>query len=359
MNRHYLIIGGLAGLAFVSSLFSWFYPKTFSRQFVAEQKLVSASAPARLLLPDNYQTDGKPTTTGNLTAKMLGNKEDLTMIFVGDIMLSRGIGRIMAKRDDWSYHFRRVVDELSQADVTIGNLEGPISARGKDGGNLYSFRADPRSVAGLTLAGVDVLSLANNHLWDWGLTALEETLDLLSVAGIKTVGAGKNYHQANQAQIIDLKGNKIAFLAYTNLMPVTLQAKQTRGGLSSPEVAVIKEQLAELKPQVDLIVLLWHWGEEYETRSRSVEQQLARQLIEAGADLIVGHHPHVVQETENYQGGLIAYSLGNFIFDQNFSADTAWGQALKVYLHQGKISRFETKNVRFTKDFQPVWEEAS
>ena len=123
--------------------------------------------------------------------------------------------------------------------------------------------------------------------------------------------------------------------------------------MSTPTLENIKESIARVRNEVNVVVLLWHWGEEYQIKSHPREQALGRVLIDAGADIIIGHHPHVVQETEEYNDGYIAYSLGNFVFDQNFSEDTKHGLALKITLRNGKIFKIEEFEVRFTPDFQP------
>jgi len=283
------------------------------------------------------------------------NKEnsEIKLLFVGDIMLSRTVGDIMAKKNDWKYPFLEMADFLRSADLTVGNLEGPISSRGVNQGSIYSFRADPQAAEGLLYSGFDVLSIANNHILDWGRTALSDTIGVLNDVGIAAVGAGHNFEEANAPRVIEIRGVKIAFLAYTDLYPQSLWATETQGGVSAPTLENIKKFISIARDQADVVILLWHWGEEYETASRSREQAIARALIDAGADIIVGHHPHVVQEVEEYNGGYIAYSLGNFVFDQNFSEDTRRGRALKIILRNGKIFKTEEVEVKFTSDFQP------
>jgi len=281
------------------------------------------------------------------------SKPEGELIFVGDVMLSRAIGRLMEKKSDWSYPFRLSANWLADADLTIGNLEGPLSDKGHDQGGIYSFRADPRATQGLLAVGFDVLSLANNHMLDWGREALVDTTDRLTAARLMPVGAGRNYTEANTPYIAEVNGTKIAFLSYTNLMSQDAWATEDRPGLSTPTIKAVQEVIKNLRPQVNLIVLLWHWGDEYETAANPRERALARALIDAGADLIIGGHPHVAQEVEKYHNGYIAYSLGNFVFDQNFSEDTRRGLALRVVLKNGVIKRVVPLEVKFTSTFQP------
>lgn len=279
-----------------------------------------------------------------------------TLIFVGDIMLSRGVDYYIRKNNDYSFPFRFVYEKLSDADLAFGNLEGPISSRGRNQGSIYSFRADPRTVEGLKLAGFDVLSLANNHIFDWGAEAISDTVSILSENEIGSVGVGRNYEEANAPFVFFLPdGTKIGFLAFTNLYPETLFAKEDSPGISRFEIDFIKEKIKNLKENSDIAVVSLHWGEEYQVKQNSEQEKLARFLVDTGADLVIGHHPHVVQEVEKYGNGWIAYSLGNFIFDQGFSEETSRGLILKVAVKSNKIEDVFAQNVRINKEFQPFF----
>lgn len=276
------------------------------------------------------------------------------LIFVGDIMLSRSVDiRIRQKGGDYTYPFWNVADALNKADLVIGNLENPISSRGYNQGSIYSFRAKPEAIEGLSFASFDVLSLANNHIWDWGRDALIDTVTLLEEAGIDSVGAGENYEEANRPILREVRGEKIAILAYTNLLPETMEATATTPGLSDFDIPKIMQTARELKTQGYLVLVSLHWGEEYEPQSNSIQQEIARGLIDAGVDIVVGHHPHVAQELEQYANGWIAYSLGNFVFDQDFSPETMKSVALKVELEEGKIVSAILLPVELSPDFQP------
>ncbi len=283
-------------------------------------------------------------------------EEPVTLLFVGDMMLTRGVGVSIWKNGggDPRYPFLLVASTTVGVDLVVGNLEGPISARGVNVGSIYSFRHPPERVEGLAFAGFDVVSLANNHIWDYGRAALEDTLLTLRDAGIAPVGAGRNFDEANAPYIADIKGTRIAFLSYTNLYPESLWATENRPGISNPDLQNLKSKILNLKSEVDILVILFHWGDEYQPKSHPREQALAHELIDAGADLIVGHHPHVVQEIENYGGKYIAYSLGNFVFDQNFSEETMRGLILKVKVKNKKIESVEPIAIQISPDFQPA-----
>lgn len=277
-----------------------------------------------------------------------------TLIFVGDIMLSRAIGAHMAKNGDWSYPFMAVEDSLKQADLTFGNLEGPLSTRGERVGSIYSFEADPQSVEGLVNSGFDVLSIANNHIWDYDAPAFEDTLKTLADNGISPVGGGYSFEIAHTPVVKDVNGTRVAFLAYTDLLPSFLGKDVPGPSVASPDdVVKMSSDIRDAGSLADIVVVSFHWGEEYQTVHNAAQEKLAHAAIDAGADLIVGHHPHVVEDIEQYKGKYIAYSLGNFVFDQNFDADTRHGMLLTVTLRDKKIVSVTPQEVRFTETYQP------
>ncbi|MBU2101584.1 CapA family protein [Patescibacteria group bacterium] len=275
-----------------------------------------------------------------------------TLVFVGDIMLSRAVGTKMSALDDYKYPFMKTAEFLKSADLAFGNLETPISSQGKNQGSIYSFRSDPRVIEGLTYSGFDVLSLANNHIWDWGATAMLDTISLLEEAEIRPVGAGADYAKANQPALFTLNKQKIAITAYTNLLLESLQATSDTSGLSDFNLDKIKAVVNELKKEENLVIVSLHWGEEYAVSSNELQRAIARELVDAGVDIVVGHHPHVVQELEHYKDGWIAYSLGNFIFDQTFSEETMRGAALQVEIVGGDIVTAKLLPVEISPFFQ-------
>ncbi len=280
--------------------------------------------------------------------------EPYTLIFVGDLMLSRGVAYQIKKHgNDFTYPFEKIADTLRSADLAFGNLEGPISSRGTNQGSIYSFRADPRVIEGLTFAGFDALSLANNHIFDWGKFAVEDTINLLRKNNIRPVGAGMNYDDANAARVVAIGDLRLAIFAYTNLYPKTLWANGGVG-ISEFDPEKIRDRIRAIRENVDIIIVSLHWGEEYAPHPSEYQKEIAHALVDAGADIIVGHHPHVVQEVERYNGGWIAYSLGNFVFDQNFSERTRRGAIARVTVRGKKITGIELISVRINDTFQPA-----
>lgn len=278
------------------------------------------------------------------------------LVFVGDIMLSRAIGSFMAEKKDYTFPFASTTDVIRSADIAFGNLESPISSQGVRSGSIYSFRADPKAVQGLVSAGFDVVSFANNHAWDYGKQAFLDTLSFLDSAGIYAVGAGVDYTSAHKPTMITVNDTTFAFLGYTNLLPVSLG-----GASSTPAVAryddneIVKDDIARAKELADVVIVSFHFGDEYETTHNAEQEHIAKLAIDSGASLVIGHHPHVVEEVEEYNGGYIFYSLGNFVFDQNFSADTKKGLLAEVVFQGTTMVNVTEREIAFTDDYQPYF----
>lgn len=255
------------------------------------------------------------------------------LVFVGDIMLSRSVGAAMLGMGDWRWPFERIASVTAGADLAFGNLETPISTRGNPRGCGYCFRTDPRAVAGLTFAGFDVLSVANNHAQDYGPDAYADTLAALASAGISPVDAGRPVLRT-------VDGARIAFLAYTY-------------PLDGPRITA---DIAGVRPDADIVIVSFHDGIEYQPLHDAEQERVYRAAVDAGADLVIGSHPHVVQDTEHYGRGYIAYSLGNFVFDQNFSSATMHGMLLDVTLDRGRIAGIASRSVAISDMYQPYLE---
>ena len=280
-----------------------------------------------------------------------------TLTFVGDIMLDRGIKSSVNKNatGDYNWLFQNLAS-LQTADILFGNLEGPVSDKGSDLGNLYSFQMDPKTVPVLEQAGFDVLQIANNHLGDWGKKAALDTFARLASSTIVMVGGGQNYDDAIAVKVIEKNNLKIGFLAASDVGPNWLAATDRQAGIllaNDPNLPTIIEQAAS---QVDLLVVGYHFGDEYKTEPNERQKELAHLAIDHGAKLVIGTHPHVVQPVEEYGGGIIAYSLGNFIFDQYFSPETMSGLALTVVLQGKKIHLIIKQNVILDQRYQPKLE---
>jgi poly-gamma-glutamate synthesis protein (capsule biosynthesis protein) len=294
-----------------------------------------------------------PNAISQATASSTEEKGSVKLIFVGDVMLSRYIGKLMAARQDYDFPFVLIKSFLAQADLVFGNLESPISDSGADAGHLYSFRAASSSAPGLREAGFKVLSVANNHAFDYGLAAFSDTLANLKKVGLAYAGGGQNYAEAHHGSDQEINGVKISFLAYTDLLPASEAASNQRAGFAYLDEDQMSKDIKAAKARSDLVIVSFHWGREYETKHNTKQAEIAAAAIKAGASLVVGHHPHAVQEVQTMDGVTVAYSLGNFVFDQNFSPETSTGLALKVLVKDKKIVSVEPQTIRFNHYFQP------
>ncbi|MFA4999037.1 MAG: CapA family protein [Candidatus Paceibacterota bacterium] len=279
----------------------------------------------------------------------------LTLLFTGDIMLDRGVEYYIEKegKGDYKFPFLKIADYLQKADILVGNLEGPISDKGVKAGSIYSFRMNPKAIEGLTYAGFDILSLANNHMFDYTKEALTDTLSRLKEAKIDYIGGGSNQEEAYSPLIKELNGTKIAFLAYTNLGSPNWAVGTTTSGISWLSEENLKKGIESAKEKADIIIVSFHIGEEYLAEPDATQKYFSKLAVDYGADFVVSHHPHVVQKQEIYKGKYIFYSLGNFVFDQGFSEKTKEGQILKISIKENKIQEITPINIKMNEFFQP------
>jgi len=280
----------------------------------------------------------------------------ISIVLVGDVMLSRGVEYMMKKYNNFKWPFLKIAQELKKANIVFGNLEGPISDKGSKAGSIYSFRANPKTIEGLKFAGFNVLSLANNHALDYTREALKDTLLRLKENNISYVGAGFNEKEAFSVLMKEIQGTKIGFLAYTNLGPETWRAKNENPGISwisENDFEKIKQDIRKAKETVDILIVSLHAGEEYKKEPTPFQISFSKMAIEAGADVVIEHHPHVVQKNEKYLNGWIFYSLGNFIFDQGFSKETMEGEIVKIVVKDKRIEKVLPLRIKINQFFQP------
>ena len=288
----------------------------------------------------------------------ISNASSVSLLFVGDIMLDRGVKeKIMTVRGgDFSFLFQYARDSIKEADIAFANLEGPVSDKGEKKGSIYSFRMDPAAIHALKDVGFDVLSLANNHMGDWGREAFEDTMRRLRKASVAYAGAGWNTQEAHQAVTIEKNGVAIGYLAFSGVGPEWMRAEEAYSGIALASVESVTKAVREAKEHNDIVVASFHFGDEYKKEPNESQRVLARAAIDAGAKVVIGHHPHVIQPIEEYHGGVIAYSLGNFIFDQSFSDDTMEGMMLEVELEGDEIHAIIPHVVKLNEYYQPVIE---
>jgi len=267
------------------------------------------------------------------------------IVFGGDVMLSRHVGRVIRQQKDPAWPFREIAAYTSGADIAFLNLESPFSDRGQPILTGMVFKATPDTIEGLKLAGIDIVSTANNHARDCGDYGFEFTLNWLDRNGIKATGSALSVQALREGVILERNGRRFGFLAYTY--------DQSNGNhpaaddrIAMMDIARMSEDVAALRSRADVVIVSMHAGIEY--RKTPIPQQIAfaHAAIDAGASVVVGHHPHVVQSTESYKNGVIFYSLGNLIFDQFFSRATQEGIFGEVLFTGAKIDSWAVKPVK-------------
>jgi len=274
----------------------------------------------------------------------------VTTTIVGDIMLGRRVGDSLQRRGDPSAAFRPLAKRLASADITVGNLESTLSKSGapRQGGD--SFGANPSVLAGLRLAGFDLLSVANNHLGDYGNDAIVETLDKLTDSGFRTVGAGTDLARATKPVVITAHGVRVGFVATDSIgetpaagrdSPGTnrIDAPPRTGPLDRQALDRVAESVRDL--DADVLIAMPHWGTQYTNKPERSQRRIARALADAGVDVVVGGHPHWVQGWETIGDATVVHSLGNFIFDMDFMRETNEGTVVEIVSRGGRVVAIE------------------
>ncbi|MGE5542644.1 MAG: CapA family protein, partial [Bacillota bacterium] len=266
-------------------------------------------------------------------ALLAGIERTVSLTVVGDIMLARGVGGYI-KRFGLDYPMSLVASVIASSDITFANLESPIGVTGRPlPGKLIWFRAEPATVECLAKAGIDVVTLANNHTLDFDSENLLETIEILKSKDIAHVGAGRDLSLARKPAVIERKGLRVAFLGYNEFAnpslfwstkyPRTLMAAPGQPGTPPIDMEMIRDDIAEARQIADVVAVSYHWGQEYTNHPLPYFgldlKQIARNTIDLGADMVLGFHPHAIQGIEVYRGKPILYSLGNFVMDQKRS----------------------------------------
>jgi len=240
-------------------------------------------------------------------------KKKVTLAAVGDILLSGKVTKIIDSQGKIG-PFKFIQEELNNNDVLFGNLECPLSDAGAPVKNKCCIFSPSETVESLKSAGLDILSLANNHIFDYGYQGYIETVKALDENGILWFGAGNNLEEAQKPAIMTKNGMTIGFLGYSWDFIETINASGDDFGTAPLNEKVILEDVMKLKKLVDTVIVSVHWGYEKEAYPLPSQRKMAHKIIEAGAKLVLGHHPHILQGVEGYKDGIIVHSLGNFIF---------------------------------------------
>lgn len=290
----------------------------FTEQAGNERK-TGTGQPETAVQPEIYIEHDVPAAEPGMEDEGLPDQDErIQMVFAGDILLSDHVLNAYEK----SGGITGVLDPgflsvIRESDIFMANQEFPFSDRGTAAEDKqFTFRLPPERVSIFRELGIGLVTLANNHALDFGTDALVDTCDTLDQAGIYHVGAGRNLEEACEPVIITEKGKKIGFLGASRVIPVgSWNASASKPGmLTTYDPSLLLEQIARLKEACDYVVVYVHWGIEKKDRPEEYQRSLGKQYIDAGADLVIGSHPHVLQGIEYYKGKPIVYSLGNFIF---------------------------------------------
>ncbi len=252
--------------------------------------------------------------------KLLNKFSKTTIILTGDVMLGRTVMTKSLDLNNPSYPFEKVSNELSEADFVFVNLENPIVLNCPRSSEGLMFCADPAMTEGLIAAGIDIVNLANNHTKNYGENGLPETIEILDNNKILTTGLG-------ELVIKEIRGTKYGFLGFDFISKTPKENDY--------------ELVVESSSVVDVLIVSVHWGAEYRSEPAEIQRQWAKQLVESGADVVVGHGPHWVQGVEYINEKPVYYSLGNFIFDQMWSEETKTGLVMKLTFRDGELIKEE------------------
>lgn len=276
----------------------------------------------------------------NQIDKELNNGEKVVKIFAcGDTGPVRNLEQLVIEKGPEAI-LGDVREILSTGDLVFANLEVPFSKRGTPINKIPVFRINPDAISIIKSAQINIVSLANNHIFDYGFDAFNDTIELLRTSGIRYFGAGKTDDEAKKPEIICMNDVRIGFLGF---LEIDSKIKNLPSGITPTGVTPqmyyenIKKAIKHLRPKVDWIILSLHFGIEYQLYPSPKDVKLCRALIDNGADIILGHHPHYPQGLERYKNGLIAYSLGNFIWDQNFAGHTDSSFILEIIINKKQI----------------------
>jgi len=251
-------------------------------------------------------------------------EETISLLVTGDVLPAREVNNRAATRNNFNWPYEKTADQLRAADITFINLETPLVAGCERTQSGMIFCGDVRNIEGLQFAGVDIASLANNHALNQGDEGFLETAELLIRNGILPVG------DSEQPKILVRKGTKFAFLAYNDV------GEQSELPMAAAQEEKIRRDILVARSQADVVIVQFHWGEEYQRLPTWRQEELAHFAIDSGADLVLGNHPHWFQAVEMYKDKLIAYSHGNFVFDQMWSLETRQG-VVGEYIFEGSV----------------------
>jgi poly-gamma-glutamate capsule biosynthesis protein CapA/YwtB (metallophosphatase superfamily) len=287
--------------------------------FLLRELYLNTIRPTNAEIAINEIKKQKPAEQNKISDQQIKNKKPIKIFFVGDLMLDRYIRKI-AEKKGYPYIFEKIRGHLKEADLAVANLEGPITdnisasigtAVGEKNHLIFTFDKSISSI--LSESNIKLVNIGNNHILNFGKDGVDQTKNNLTSANINYFGETGD---ESKTYIASINGYKIGFVNYNQF--------------SSRSPARTLDNIKNIRNQSDILIVYAHWGMEYQARSNQAIRELGHRFIDSGADLVIGSHPHVIEEKEEYKGHMIYYSLGNFIFDQYFSSETKKGLAVEV-----------------------------
>ncbi len=272
------------------------------------------------------------STEPAVSTSSLVDVPSVTIVAVGDMRLDGPVGKVIAEGGA-AAPLEGIADAL-RGDILFGNLECPVTTRGSKVEKTWNFKAPPRNLA--AISSFTVVSVANNHAFDYGPQGLLDTLRYLRKARIKALGAGRDRDEAEKLVVIKRRGLKIGWLAFTSTFPKEAWAKPGRPGVAYSDFKRFPEVIREARPKCDVLLVSFHGGTELDEEPNELQKAFARDAIDAGADAVIGHHPHVLQPIQVYKGKPIFYSLGNFLFVSP-SPLTRWTAAARLVVDKNGV----------------------
>ena len=264
--------------------------------------------------------------------------EPISIMLGGDVMLGRWVERAMQTQNNWRLPLENISQTTQRADLFMVNLESPfLEDASTTPIDSMIIHADPKGIETLKTAGVDMVSLANNHITDAGQTGLKQTFQILNEAGIKFIGAGETNSAAQESVIVNIKNNRIGILSYT----YGVNFASSGVYFNQMDQERLAQDIQKIKPQTDLIIVSMHAGAEYAQNPNASQISFAHRAIDEGASIVFGHHPHVLQKAEKYNDGYTFYSLGTLVFDQAVNGSKTLGALINLKIENKKIVSVE------------------
>lgn len=277
--------------------------------------------------------------------------QEVSLVFAGDTVLDDSAGELIAQGGD---PFAEFETYLKNADIRIANLECVVSTLGQAGDKVYTFKAHPRVLA-VVKKHFDAVALANNHSGDFGPEAFADMLQLIKHSGLEQVGGGMNLKQAHTPLMFQRHGLRIAVLSYNEFHPRSFEAGHNTPGVAWSEDQQVEADIKAARKfhRADVVIPIMHWGWENERQANARQRLLAQRMIDAGADAVIGGHPHVTQDISIYKGKPVIFSVGNFVMKETDNEFQRQAWLLKLYLDKRGVTRFDTLPVRIDMEGLP------